>query len=106
VAFFSTFSTLVLLPNLLLNYTPMSARQLIFLILAGCSAAGGQLSVTAAYQHAPARDISVFDYSQVVYAAVFGIVLFGEFPDVWSVIGYVIIIGTAFAKWYLLTQRP
>lgn len=105
VAFFSTFSTLVLLPNLLLNYTPMSAQQIIFLILAGCSAAGGQLSVTAAYQHAPARDISVFDYSQVVYAAVFGIVLFGEFPDVWSVIGYVIIIGTAFAKWYLLTQR-
>ncbi len=105
VAFFSTFSTLVLLPNLLLNYTPMSVQQLIFLILAGCSAAGGQLSVTAAYQHAPARDISVFDYSQVVYAAVFGIVLFGELPDVWSLIGYVIIIGTAFAKWYLLTQR-
>ena len=105
VAFFSTFSTLVLLPNLLLNYTPMSARQLLFLVLAGCSAAGGQLSITAAYQHAPARDISVFDYSQVVYAAVFGIVLFGEFPDVWSIIGYVIIIGTAFAKWYLLTQR-
>ena len=105
VAFFSTFSTLVLLPNLLLNYTPMKAQQLFFLILAGCSAAGGQLSITAAYQHAPARDISVFDYSQVVYAAVFGIVLFGEFPDVWSIIGYVIIIGTAFAKWYLLTQR-
>ncbi|MDO5477246.1 MAG: DMT family transporter [Eubacteriales bacterium] len=105
VAFFSTFSTIVLLPNLLLNFTPMSAQQLIFLILAGCSAAGGQLSVTAAYQHAPARDISVFDYSQVVYAAVFGILLFGEFPDIWSMIGYVIIIGTAFAKWYLLAQR-
>ena len=105
VAFFSTFSTIVLLPNLLLNFTPMSAQQLIFLILAGCSAAGGQLSVTAAYQHAPARDISVFDYSQVVYAAVFGILLFGEFPDIWSMIGYAIIIGTAFAKWYLLTQR-
>jgi drug/metabolite transporter (DMT)-like permease len=47
----------------------------------------------------------VFDYSQVVYAALFGIILFGEFPDVWSLVGYVIIIGTAFAKWYLLTQR-
>lgn len=105
VAFFSTFSTLVLLPNLLLNYTSMSARQLLLLVLAGCSAAGGQLSITAAYQHAPARDISVFDYSQVVYAALFGIILFGEFPDVWSLIGYAIIIGTAFAKWYLLTQR-
>lgn len=105
VAFFSVFSTLILLPNFLMNYQPMSVRQLVFLILAGCSAAGGQLSVTAAYQHAPARDISVFDYSQVIYAAAFGIMLFGELPDVWSVIGYAIIIGTAFAKWYLVTQR-
>ena len=105
VAFFSIFSTLVLLPNFLMNYQHMSVRQLVFLILAGCAAAGGQLSVTAAYQHAPARDISVFDYSQVIYAAAFGIMLFGELPDVWSVIGYAIIIGTAFAKWYLVTQR-
>jgi drug/metabolite transporter (DMT)-like permease len=105
VAFFSIFSTLVLLPNLLMNFAPMSAGQFIFLILVGCSAAGGQLSITAAYQHAPARDISVFDYSQVVYAAVFGLLLFGEIPDVWSIIGYVIIIGTAFSKWYLVTQR-
>jgi drug/metabolite transporter (DMT)-like permease len=105
VAFFSIFSTLVLLPNLLMNFAPMSAGQFLFLLLAGCSAAGGQLSITAAYQHAPARDISVFDYSQVVYAAVFGLLLFGEIPDVWSIIGYVIIIGTAFSKWYLVTQR-
>lgn len=105
VAFFSTFSTLVLLPNLVLHFQPMSAQQLFFLLLAGCSAAGGQLSVTAAYQHAPARDISVFDYSQVVYAAVLGICIFGELPDIWSLIGYVIIIGTAFAKWYLVTRR-
>ena len=105
VAFFSTFSTLVLLPNLVLNYHPMTLLQTVCLLLAGCSAAGGQLSVTAAYQHAPARDISVFDYSQVVYAALFGLLLFGEVPDAWSIIGYVIIIGTAFAKWYLLTRR-
>lgn len=105
VTFFSSFSTLVLLPNLIMNYQPMTARQLICLLLAGCSAAGGQLSITAAYQHAPARAISVFDYSQVVYAAVFGFMLFGEVPDIWSIIGYVIIIGTAFAKWYLVMQK-
>ena len=104
VAFFSTFSTLVLLPNLVLHFSPMSTRQVLFLLLAGCSAAGGQLTITTAYQHAPARDISVFDYSQVVYAAVLGILLFGELPDLWSLVGYVIIIGTAFAKWYLVTH--
>lgn len=105
VMFFSAFSTLVLLPNLLLHYHPMTMKQLIFLIFAGMSAAGGQLSITTAYQNAPARDISVFDYSQVVYAAIFGLILFGEIPDVWSIVGYVIIIGTAFVKWYLLTRR-
>ena len=85
--FFSAFSTLVLLPNLLLHYHPMTMKQLIFLIFAGMSAAGGQLSITTAYQNAPARDISVFDYSQVVYAAIFGLILFGEIPDVWSIAG-------------------
>lgn len=102
---FSMFSTLVLLPNIILNYHPMSAQQILFLILAGVSAAGGQLTVTAAYQNAPARDISVFDYSQIVYAALFGFFLFGEIPDAWSFLGYAIIIGTAFGKWYLMTRR-
>lgn len=102
---FSLFSTIVLLPNLLFNYRPMTLGQFLFLILAGMSAAGGQLSITAAYQHAPARDISVFDYSQVVYAALFGFFLFGEVPDAWSFVGYAIIIGTAFGKWYLITRR-
>ena len=105
VMFFSSFSTLVLLPNLLLHYHPMTAKQFLFLILAGSCAACAQLAVTTAYQNAPARDISVFDYSQVVYAAILGAILFGEVPDVWSFIGYFIIIGTAFAKWYLLTRR-
>ena len=102
---FSMFSTLVLLPNILLNYHPMTMQQFLFLVLAGCSAAIAQLSVTAAYQNAPAKDISVFDYSQVVYAAIFGLLLFGELPDGWSFLGYAIIIGTAFGKWYLMTRR-
>lgn len=102
---FSVFSTLILLPNILLNYHPMSVKQFVFLVLAGCSAAIAQLSVTAAYQNAPARDISVFDYSQVVYAAVFGFLLWGEIPDALSFLGYAIIIGTAFGKWYWMTKK-
>ena len=102
---FSVFSTLILLPNILLNYHPMSVKQFVFLVLAGCSAAIAQLSVTAAYQNAPARDISVFDYSQVVYAAMFGFLLWGEIPDAWSFLGYAIIIGTALGKWYWMTKR-
>ena len=71
------------------------------LLLAGLSAAGGQFSVTAAYSNAPAKEISVFDYSQVIFAAVFGFVFMGDLPDIYSVIGYVIIFGASAVMFFI-----
>lgn len=93
VFFFSAFSTIVTLPYVLFNYVPMSLQQLTFLLLAGLAASGGQFSVTAAYSNAPAKDISVYDYSQVIFAAITGFILFGQLPDMLSLIGYIIICG-------------
>ena len=99
VTFFSGFTCLMLLPNLILNFAPMSGKQLIFLILTGIAAAGGQIFITKAYSKAPAKEISVYDFSIVIFAAVFGFCFLGQFPDVYSFIGYIIIIGTAILKW-------
>ena len=71
----------------------MSLFQLGMLGLAGLSAAGGQFSVTAAYTYAPAREISVYDYTQVVFSAILGFFLFQQTPDWLSVVGYVLICG-------------
>lgn len=101
VMFFSTFSCLVTLPGLILNFKPMSAAQFIILLLAGISATGGQLCITRAYTFAPAKEISVFDYTQVIFAAVLGFFFFDQIPDIYSVTGYVIIIGCAVYKWML-----
>ncbi|MCD8085240.1 MAG: DMT family transporter [Clostridiales bacterium] len=95
VFFFSTFSCLVLLPWLVLNYVPMTGYQLAMLLLAGVSATIGQFGITAAYTHAPAREVSVFDYSQVVFSAVLGYFVFRDVPDGWSFLGYLLIIGAA-----------
>ena len=103
VFFFSSFSCLVLVPYLLLDYHPMTMQQLLCLIGAGLMAAGGQFSITAAYNFAPAKEISVFDYTQVVFAAILGFFFLGQIPDLYSVIGYVIIIGVA--VWSFLRQR-
>ncbi len=100
VCFFSVFSTIILFPLMLSSYKPMEPKQWLYLILCGLSATGGQLGITAAYTHAPAKEISVFDYSQVVFAAIWGIIIFGEVPDLYSIIGYIIIIATAIVKWY------
>ena len=100
VFFFSCFSCIVTLPAILLHYAPMTTQQLITLILAGCAAAGGQVSITAAYTKAPASEISVFDYSQILFAALFGFLFLDQIPDHFSIIGYFIIISAAIAKWY------
>lgn len=100
VFFFSTFSTLCCVPFLLFDFQPMSGFQWFSLIMAGVSAAGGQFGITAAYTHAPAKEISVFDYTQVIFAALLGLIFFDEVPDVYSLVGYVIIIGVAIFRWY------
>lgn len=91
VLFFSAFSTVVTLPYLILDFHYMTVYQWITLILAGVCAAGGQFTITAAYTYAPSREISVYDYSQVVFAAVTGFFVFGDIPDLWSFVGYIII---------------
>ncbi|MGN0161459.1 MAG: DMT family transporter [Lachnospiraceae bacterium] len=106
VAFFSGFTTLMLTPNLILNYAPMTGKQWFFLCLTGITAAGGQICITNAYAKAPAKEISVYDFSIVIFAAILGYLFLNQKPDLLSVVGYVIIIGTAVVKWYLTVIRP
>lgn len=100
VLFFSTFSTLCTLPFLIFNYAPMTFKQWIFLLLCGVSAAGGQIFITKAYSYAPAKEISVYDFSNVIFSAILGFIFLEQIPDWLSVLGYVIIISTAVVKWY------
>ncbi len=99
ILFFSLFSCVSVLPFVAADYHPMSMRQLMMLLLAGLSAAGGQLSVTSAYRFAPAKEISIFDYTQIIWAALFGIIVFGTFPDAFSIAGFVLIAGAAVLRW-------
>lgn len=95
VLFFSVFSCVFTVPYLIFDYHYMTAFQWFALLMAGVFAAGGQFSITAAYTHAPSREISVYDYSQIIFAAVVGFFVFGDIPDAWSFVGYFIIIAMA-----------
>ena len=78
VAYFSGFSCLFTLPFLILDFHPMTIFQILCLLGAGAGAAGGQFAITAAYTHAPAREISVYDYSQLIFTTILGYFLFGD----------------------------
>lgn len=95
VFFFSLYSCVTLGPIVIFTYAPMTLNQLISLLFTGLFACGGQFFVTNAYTYAPAKEISVYDYSQVIFAAILGFFFLNQIPDWLSVVGYVIIISVA-----------
>lgn len=96
VLYFSTFSCLVLLPFVIFNYAPMSNMDFLYLILVGVFATIGQFGTTLAYKYAPANEISIFNYTNVIFAAIISIIVFDVSPDPISLIGYVIIFAAAY----------
>lgn len=96
VFYFSLFSTVSILPFTLSVYEPMTTTQLVYLILAGVFASLGQFGITLAYKYAPAKEISIFDYSNIIFSAIISIVVFSTIPDMFSFIGYFIIFGASY----------
>ena len=92
VLFFSAFSTLASLPFLAGGVDPMTPAQMLIMLGAGVGAAIGQFGVTAAYRFAPPRAIAVYDYANVVFTALFGLLFFAQVPDLLSVAGFGLIV--------------
>lgn len=95
VFYFSLFSSIVTLPLMIISYKPMSIIQFTYLILAGIFASLGQFGITFAYKFAPGKEISIFDYTNIIFSAIISLCLFGVLPDYLSVIGYLIIFGSS-----------
>ncbi|OON96452.1 MAG: hypothetical protein ATN31_09605 [Candidatus Epulonipiscioides saccharophilum] len=92
---FSFISCVVVLPFALYFYMPMSGFQIMLLFVAGIFATITQFALTLAYSYAPAREISIFDYSNIIFSAVISYLLFHQLPDIFSWIGYVVIFGAS-----------
>lgn len=96
VFFFSAFCCVFSIPFIIVDHCAMTTEQLLFLVGAGLCAAGGQVFITMAYSYAPAKEVSIYDYSQIIFSAAIGFWVMGQIPDWYSVIGYVVIIAAAF----------
>ena len=106
IFFFSVFSCLFCLPFFISGYVPMSPLQWLYLVLAGVFACIGQLGITRAYLCAPAKEISVYDYTQVLFAALLGFLVFRDLPDIFSILGYVLICGAGIGMFFYNNRKP
>jgi drug/metabolite transporter (DMT)-like permease len=92
---FSLFTLIVLFPMMMVTYKHMTLLQLSYLLLSGVFATIGQFGITFAYKYAPAKEISIFNYTNVIFSAVISVLLFNVIPDEFSIIGYIIIFSSA-----------
>jgi drug/metabolite transporter (DMT)-like permease len=94
--FFSALSGAVILTPALPFFwvTPPDWRVWLFLVLIGAFGALGHWFLILAHHRAPAALLAPFAYTQIVWMIVFGYIVFGDLPDVWTLTGAGIVIAS------------
>lgn len=93
---FSAFSTICAGVLMLPSFVVPSPKVFLMLLMIGIFAAGGQFLLTYAYKMAPASEVSIYQYSGVVFTAGLSFVVLGESLSGSSIIGGLVILGAIF----------
>ncbi|GAA0785461.1 DMT family transporter [Hathewaya limosa] len=104
VFYFSLVSVLGVLPFVALNFVFLTKLQLLYLILTGVFAAIAQFALTYSYKYAPASEVAIYNYTNIVFSAIIGFFIWREIPDTLSILGDILIIGMAMVV-YLHDRR-
>jgi drug/metabolite transporter (DMT)-like permease len=89
-----------LLLSLLLPFVwqnPLHWTDVAIMLLIGSLGAGGHLLLLRAYRIATVSTLAPFSYAHTAFALPVGLVLFGHFPDLWSLAGITLIVATGVA---------
>lgn len=73
--------------------------------LMGALGTAAQLCLIRSFSMAEASVVAPFAYLGIVFAAIWGAVLYAEYPDAWTIFGALVIIGAGLYVWYRETQN-
>jgi drug/metabolite transporter (DMT)-like permease len=77
-------------------WVPPSAVDFAVLIFLGIGGGLSQLCQVQAYRYAPVSAVAPFNYAQILFAVIFGFILWGDLPDGPVVAGSLIVIASGF----------
>ncbi|MGL5617246.1 MAG: DMT family transporter [Sarcina sp.] len=92
ILFMAITSLFLTVPSMLVHYVPLTSKDLLLLLGAGCAYSAAEILGILAYKCAPAREISVFSYSDAIFSALFSFLIWGELPHDIQYIGYALIV--------------
>lgn len=104
----SIFGTAVAALALPFVWTPVSAPDLALFALVGLLGTGAQLCIIRSFSITEASIVAPFAYLGIVFATGWGIVLYDQWPDRWTVIGALVIVVAGLYVWHRETKagRP
>lgn len=76
------------------------ATALGLMVLIAVFGTTGQLLIIRSFSSGEAAMLAPYSYTGLIFAAVWSTLLFGEFPDIWTVIGAFVIAGAGLYVWY------
>jgi drug/metabolite transporter (DMT)-like permease len=71
-----------------------SWNDVLFGVFIGVASTAGQWIVVLAFRYADASVLAPFSYTQLLWVSILGFLIFGEVPDVWTVVGAVFIVAS------------
>ena len=73
-------------------WQPMTGELVLVAIAMGLLGVGAQAAIVQGYRIGEATAVAPFDYSRLLFATLFGLVLFTEVPDLWTFAGAAVIV--------------
>lgn len=105
VFYFSTFSMICALPDLLMgNVVVPNIYQLSILLLVGVFATMAQMTMTKAYKYVEASKLAIYGYANIIFATILGIFIWRELPDMLSMLGGLFIIGAGIINYVSINK--
>ena len=94
MAYSSIAGICILCPMVPFFWVAPSWHDILFGIFIGVASTAGQWIVVLAFRYADASVLAPFSYTQLLWVSILGFVVFGELPDVWTVIGAAFIVSS------------
>ena len=93
------FGTICYSIYIVFHWNPMSNNALLLTIIIGLFGTAGHICLIRALTLGEASLVAPFIYSNLLFTTIWGLVLFGNFPDFWTICGALIIVAAGVYVW-------
>lgn len=85
-------------------WSPVATSDLPLFVIVGLLGTAAQLALIRSFSIAEASSVAPFGYAGIVLATIWGILLYGEYPDALTLIGASIIVAAGLYVWHRETR--